>query len=179
MLALSCPRCGRPASVNFAAPHLLRCVTCGFAGPPPPDGARRIEAARAALFGFDARLRQLSRAQRQNLFTASQKRLVFLVLSGVVFVPFAFWALAGVIATVNPEDPTSAFGAGGLLITWGPMLLFVLFSALGYRAVRAKQRLLDAACVARPPLAVGEPSSCHVCGAPLAAPSGHTVLAVR
>ena len=127
------------------------------------------------LFGFDARLRQLSYAQRQNLFTAGQKRLVFLVLTGVVFVPFAFWALAGVLATVNPEDPTSAFGVGGLLITWGPMLLFGLFSWLGYRAIRAKQRLLEAACVARPPLAVGEPSSCHVCGAPLTTPRGHSV----
>lgn len=176
MLAIFCPRCGRPAPANLAAPDAFHCSACGFSGAPPPAAHAQLHAARSVLLRLDVSLRQLSEAQRRSLERAQRQRRLFVAFSAILFVPFLIWGMGGIGAQLAPQDPTEAFGLGGLVLTLGPLALYVLLSSLSYGQIRGKQRRLEEACAARPPRATGEPVGCHVCGAPLAQRSGQAVV---
>jgi hypothetical protein len=171
-LAIACPRCGRPAPANLAAPDVLRCAACGFFGAPPPEIGQRLHAARGLLFSLDVRLRQLSHAQRRAIEGAAQLRLLYFILSSIIAVPLALWALFALAAVVSSDDPTDDYGVAAYVLAVAPLLVFGALTALGHRYIRRKQRALEDACAARPPRERGEPAGCHVCGAPLAPGSG-------
>jgi hypothetical protein len=171
-LGIACPRCGRPAPANLAAPDVLRCAACGFFGAPPPEVGQRLHAARALLFTIDVRLRQLSDAQRRAIEGAARLRNIFIIISAIIAVPLALWALFGSLVSAGSSDPTDDYGVTGYVLAVAPLLLFGALTALGHSYIRRKQGALEAACAARPPRATGEPAGCHVCGAPLAAGSG-------
>lgn len=166
-LAIACPSCGRPMPVNLAAPEVLRCAACGFAGVPPPAIGQRLHAARGILFGLDVRLRQLSAKQRGAIEGASNLRSLFLILSSLIAIPLAIWALAGVAVSVD-DSTGEDYGVTGIVMAIGPLLSYGAISVLGYRYIRRRQRALEDACSAQPPREKGEPAACHVCGAPLA-----------
>jgi LSD1 subclass zinc finger protein len=176
MLAIACPRCGRPAAANLAAPELLCCPACGFRGPPPADAYQKLTAARHMLFGLDVRLRQLGDAQRRSLETARSKRRVFLFVTAFFAFPFTLWALASLGSQLDPVDPADQTSPEGIFFAVGPLAIFALGASLSYRVIKDRQQRLEGACAARPPRARGEPAACHVCGAPLHSAAGMAVV---
>src|SRR6185436_3040915 len=104
MLAIVCPRCGRPAPANLAAPDAFHCSACGFSGAPPPAAHAQLHAARSVLFRLDVCLRQLSDAQRRTLEKARSQRRLFVTFSAILFVPFLIWGMGGISAQLAPED---------------------------------------------------------------------------
>lgn len=176
MLAIACPRCGRPAAANLAAPELLSCPACGFRGPPPADAYQKLQAARHMLFGLDVRLRQLGDAQRRSLETARSKRRGFLFITVVFAFPFALWALASLGSQLDPVDPADSSSPEGVFFALGPLAFFALGASLSYRFIKERQQRLEQACAARPPRVQGEPAACHVCGAPLHSAAGVAVV---
>jgi LSD1 subclass zinc finger protein len=175
MLSTACPTCGAPVVLSLATPDGITCASCGGHALAPPELRQKLHAARALLFGLDVRLRQLTLAQRASLEHARRRRKLFWTISGVLLVPFALWGAGGVAAALDPFDPASEFGVGGLILTLGPLALFVFFTVVMSGQIRKRQRALEAACAARPPRIAGEPAACHVCGAPLPAAQGAIV----
>lgn len=167
MLPMSCSSCGAPGHAGLASPELFRCHACGYNGAPPPEISTRLLAARDLLAGLDVRLRQLSDAQKKSLTSSARQRRIYRWLTAFLFIPFAIWGAGGIGASVSPHDPYSEFGAGGLFLTLGPLVLFVAFALLMYGQIKKRQDRLEQSCLARPPRAAGEPAECHVCGGPL------------
>lgn len=175
MSSTACPLCGAPVLLSLATPDGLACAACGSHSPAPPELRQRLHAARALLFGLDVRLRQLTVAQRASLEKARRRRKLFWTISAVLLVPFAIWGAGGLSAALDPFDPASEFGAGGLFLTLGPLALFLFFTLVMAGQIRKRQQALEAACAARPPPVPGAPAACHVCGAPLAPAQGAIV----
>ncbi|AUX48893.1 hypothetical protein SOCE26_104360 [Sorangium cellulosum] len=165
MLAVHCPRCGRPAPVSLASPDLMACAACHYRGPPPADASHGLRAAAHVLFQTDVRRRQLSEALRRTLATASRRHARLLVVFALAAVPvtgFCAVMLLGMWVSPNTE--------GNLVM--GAMTVAAWLGTVGTGAavlafVRRRQRRIEEACAARPPAAPGEPAACHVCGAPL------------
>ncbi|WP_437287904.1 hypothetical protein [Sorangium sp. So ce406] len=165
MLAVHCPRCGRPAPVSLASPDLMACPACHHRGPPPGEAAQGLRAAAHVVFQADVRRRQLSDALRRTLVTASRRHARLLVVFALASVPitgFAALVLLGI--WVTPDDDGRLVTGGMVVAAW---LGTVGAGAAVLALVRRRQRRLEEACAARPPAAPGEPAACHVCGAPL------------
>ncbi|WP_434044627.1 MULTISPECIES: hypothetical protein [Sorangium] len=165
MLAVHCPRCGRPAPVSLASPDLVACAACHYSGPPPGEAAQGLRAAAHVVFQADVRRRQLSDALRRTLVTASQRHARLLVVFALASVPitgFAALVLLGI--WISPDDDGRLVTGGMVVASWlGTLGAGAAVLAL----VRRRQRRIEEACAARPPAAPGEPAACHVCGAPL------------
>lgn len=172
MLSTACPACGAPVPLSLASPDVVACEACGRQSAAPPELRQRLHAARALVFGVDVRLRQLSLAQRKSLEGAHRQRRVFWIVSGVLLLPFLIWAAGGIGAALEPFDPTNEFGVGGLILTLGPLVMFVGFTVVMAGQIRKRQRALELACAARPLPGSASLAACHVCGAPLATTAG-------
>ncbi|WP_437334927.1 hypothetical protein [Sorangium sp. So ce394] len=170
MLAVHCPRCGRPAPVSLASPDLMECAACHYRGPPPAEAAQGLRAAAHVVFQTDARRRQLSDALRRMLVAASRRHARLLVVFSLASVPIT--ALAAIILLgvwVSPDTEGNLVTGGMVVAAW---LGTVGTGAAVLALMRRRQRRIEEACAARPPAAPGEPAACHVCGAPLGGGDG-------
>ncbi|WP_437577134.1 hypothetical protein [Sorangium sp. So ce887] len=170
MLAVHCPRCGRPAPVSLASPDLMACAACPYRGPPPGEAAQGLRAAAHVVFQTDVRRRQLSDALRRMLVTASQRHARLLVVFALASVPItAFAALLLLGLWVSPDTEGNLVTGGMVVASW---LGTVGAGAAVLVLMRRRQRRIEEACAARPPAVPGEPAACHVCGAPLGGGDG-------
>ncbi|WP_438006918.1 hypothetical protein WME89_51670 [Sorangium sp. So ce321] len=170
MLAVHCPRCGRPAPVSLASPDLMACAACHYRGPPPAAAAQGLRAAAHVVLQTDVRRRQLSDALRRMLVTASQRHARLLVVFALASVPITgFAALILLGLWVSPDTDGDVVTGGMVVASW---LGTVGAGAAVLALVRRRQRRIEEACAARPPAAPGEPAACHVCGAPLGGGDG-------
>ncbi|WP_438017282.1 hypothetical protein WMF18_42035 [Sorangium sp. So ce315] len=165
MLAVHCPRCGRPAPVSLASPDVMECAACHHRGPPPAEAARGLRAAAHIVFQADVRRRQLSDALRRTLVTASRRHARLLVVFALASVPITAFAALVLLGIWISDDSDGRLVTGGMVVAaW---LGTVGAGAAVLAVVRRRQRRIEEACAARPPAAPGEPAACHVCGAPL------------
>ncbi|WP_437734008.1 hypothetical protein [Sorangium sp. So ce1335] len=165
MLAVHCPRCGRPAPVSLASPDLMACAACHHRGPPPAEAAQGLRAAAQIVLQADVRRRQLSDALRRTLATASRRHARLLVVFALASVPITGFAALVLLGLWISADRDGRLVTGGMVVAaW---LGTVGAGAAVLALVRRRQRRLEEACAARPPAAPGEPAACHVCGAPL------------
>ncbi|XXX76822.1 hypothetical protein WMF30_55150 [Sorangium sp. So ce134] len=170
MLAVHCPRCGRPAPVSLASPDLMACAACHYRGPPPVEAAQGLRAAAHVVFQADARRRQLSDALRRMLITASRRHARLLVVFSLASVPITALAALILLGVWISPDPEGNLVTGGMVVAaW---LGTVGTGAAVLALMRRRQRRIEEACAARPPAAPGEPAACHVCGAPLGGGDG-------
>ncbi|HTN89410.1 MAG TPA: hypothetical protein VL242_37295 [Sorangium sp.] len=170
MLAVHCPRCGRPAPVSLASPDFMACAACHYRGPPPAAAAQGLRAAAHVVLQTDARRRQLSDALRRTLVTASRRHARLLVVFALASVPITgFTALILLGLWVSPDTDGDVVTGGMVVASW---LGTVGAGAAVLALVRRRQRRIEEACAARPPAAPGEPAACHVCGAPLGGGDG-------
>ncbi|MEO8877366.1 MAG: hypothetical protein ABI461_17360, partial [Polyangiaceae bacterium] len=165
MLVTSCPRCGKPTPARLASPDEIRCAVCGYDGPPSPDAAPTLLAARDFLLGRDARGRQLDEARARAL--SQNAPLLFGVLFVLASIPLTY-ELATTFHTLRDWSGRNETYGGAVLAT----LLLIGVWIFGFRAffrVKRAQDQLRKACAAVPPDRKGEPARCRVCGGPLAA----------
>ncbi|WP_437762701.1 hypothetical protein WMF27_44895 [Sorangium sp. So ce281] len=170
MLAVHCPRCGRPAPVSLASPDRMACAACHYRGPLPGEAAQGLRAAAHVVFQTDVRRRQLSEALRRRLVTASRRHARLLVVFALASVPITLLGALIVLGVwVSPDTEGNVITGGMVVAAW---LGTVGTGAAVLAVMRSRQRRLEEACAARPPAAPGEPAACHVCGAPLGAGDG-------
>jgi hypothetical protein len=153
----------------------MRCVGCGYDGAVPADVQARLQVARTLLHQMDARQRQLSGLRQIALRQSGWFVLIFVAM----FVVYAgmFAGCGGLCAWLGGEafdDFGSVLWLGGLMFF--PTVVFLVFGLAALGAVRRTRRKLQDACAATVPERPGEPASCHVCGAPLTAPTRGAVV---
>ncbi len=170
MLVTACPRCGKPTPARLASPDEIRCLACGYDGPPLPEAAPTLLAARQFVLERDARSRQLDDARARAL--SQNAPLLFAVLFVLASVPLTYELVTTLPTLMDWSGRNQTYG--------GAVLAFVLFIGIWIFAVRAffrvksAQARLRAACAALPPERQGEPARCRVCGGPL--PAGAAVV---
>ncbi|APR85142.1 Hypothetical protein A7982_10491 [Minicystis rosea] len=170
---MSCPRCGKPSAVSLATPEAMRCTACGYHGAPAPDVVRSLLEAAAVVARSPIQSRQLSDSVRRALSSANAYRLRFTGISMGCSTPVILGALCFGLGQAASNDDTN-----WMLVAFGVAMVLETFAlaALGGALIARRQRAMEEACAARPPSAPGEPSTCHLCGAPLV---GHTEAFVR
>lgn len=173
MLGILCPRCGRPTPVPLSAPDEMRCAACGHAGPTPEPARSRLREAWVALEQLDVRRRQISGAQRLA-FDAHYGR-VLAVFWLLLFSCGAFEGLATAAGIAN-HGFDDWIDIAGPLCGFGACLLSGL---LVLALLRWGRRGFEATYAANPPAIEGGEATCHVCGAPLPAPTVATTGVVR
>jgi hypothetical protein len=144
----------------------MRCAFCGHEGAPPADVASRLQAAAEVVARHQVSERQLHGTVRTLVLYGRVLQGAFGCLALLVLFPllqmFGLFVLKW--ATAKRQDAPMAFGALALL----PMAVIVCGVAIASFAVlRRAARRAEAASAAVPPEREGEPSRCHVCGAPL------------
>lgn len=163
MLAIECPRCGRPTRVELYRPDQLRCLACHYQGPPGTHARTAIDSAARLLGTVDVRQRQLSERQRRTLSRMRQFRWLLLGLLVFGLVVLAPCALCGLVFLTGREAPIPAIACASpflfLATTGGAVVLWSFRNG----------RRLENACAALPPDVEGEPAACHVCGGALEA----------
>ena len=169
MLACLCPRCGRPAPLSLATPTQIACAACRYTGTPDALVVEQLGAAAAALAGLGVEARQLSAVQRRELARGRLTLGCLTVLWVVATVPFALLLGAGVFVLAPEAAKIEGMGQHALLALafLAPLVIVLGAGASARWLLRSRLRRLEARCVAAPPAGPGEPSRCHVCGAPL------------
>ena len=170
MLVTNCPRCGKPTPARLASPDELVCAACGYDGPPSPDAAPTLHAAREFLLGRDVRKRQLDDARAKAL--SQNAPLLFAILFVLASVPCTY-EFATTLHTLRDWSGRNQTYGGAVLAT----LMLVAVWIFGIRAffrIKRAQDELRAACAALPPERKGDPARCRVCGGPL--PAGDAVV---
>jgi DNA-directed RNA polymerase subunit RPC12/RpoP len=166
MKSCPCPSCGTPLPVTVASLHGVRCRSCGFEGPPPPEVVQRLQVAQRELTRLDVRARQFDLHARAAIGRALRVRWGVIVALAVGGLPFLALGAGGLVLGVQHEGPIANRVAGILMISV-PMVVYATAGCLlHWRVVSARNRLL-AACAAVPPLRLGEAAACAMCGAPL------------
>ena len=173
MLVTNCPRCGKPTPARLASPDELVCASCGYDGPPSPDAAPTLHAAREFLLGRDVRKRQLDETRARAL--AQNAPLLFAILFVLASIPCTY-EFASTWHTLRDWSGRSQTYGGAAAAT--VMLIAVwIFGIYGFLRVKRAQDQLRAACAALPPERKGDPARCRVCGGPL--PGGDAVVRCR
>lgn len=175
MIACPCPRCGRPTPLSLGASERVRCLACGYDGPPAPEVAERLRVAGAMLRGLDVRERQLDASQARAIQRALGERATLRLVVALTSLLPALWAAFFLLISLVDDE-----GEGMSLVIVGPPMLLPLaiyggLVALVLRHAGRRREGLLALCAAEPPGAPGEPASCHVCGAPLVGEATHAV----
>lgn len=173
MPVVSCPRCGKPSAVSLATPDAMRCDACSYQGAPAPDVVQSLRDAAAVIARSPIASRQLSDSVKRALGSANSYRLRFTGISAGCSTPVILGALCFGLGQAASHDDTNwmlvAFSLAMVVET-------IALAALGGALIARRQRAMEDACAARPPSAPGEPSTCHLCGAPLV---GHAEAFVR
>jgi uncharacterized Zn finger protein (UPF0148 family) len=170
MLVTTCPRCGKPTPARLASPNEIVCAACGYDGPPSPEAASTLLAAREFLLSRNARSRQLDEARSRAL--AQNAPLLFGALFVLATVPLTY-EFATTFSTLRDWSGRNSTYGGAVL----GALLFVgiwIFGIRSFFRVKRAQEDLRAACAALPPERKGDPARCRVCGGPL--PASNAVI---
>ncbi|MEO8798085.1 MAG: hypothetical protein ABI551_09390 [Polyangiaceae bacterium] len=170
MLVTNCPRCGKPTPARLASPNELRCLACGYDGPPAPSVVPTLQAAREFLFSRNVLDRQLTAARARAL--AQNAPLRFGLLFALTCVPFTASFLSMVSFSMNACGGIERFGSAA--VSSLPLVGLCFYGVRALLRIKRAQDELRAACAALPPERQGEPALCHVCGGPL--PAGDAVV---
>jgi hypothetical protein len=168
MLATRCVECGAPVPASLATPNQIQCRYCGYQGEPSAEAVTHMNAAAAMIATRAAELRQLSGRQQRALGVSSPIVLTLSLLGAALYFTPVTWVLAYFARHLVSS------GTAGLMVTLSASLMAVPL-LLGVVRVWWNHRSLRKACTAAPPEAPGEPSRCHVCGAPLTPEAGKVV----
>jgi len=160
--AATCPHCGAPTRVSLESPDAMACSACGYRGPPAPNVRQGLYEARQALFGIDARRRQLGWVQQRVGAGAKSSGGVGCIFAALL-VPFG--GCGGCLFALTAEGETSDIGTAIILL--GPAFFIVLVGGIILRELRRTRKRVEDACAAVPPAVPGAPLGCHVCGADL------------
>ena len=162
MLRTLCPRCGGPAPASLAQPEVMRCGSCHYYGPTPPEALSQLHAAAAIVLRAPIRDRQLADSVKRAVHSGWSYRRRFGVLFFVCAAPIVLVGLIFQFALIMAHQPVwiALLGIAMFLET-------VAFGVLGFKLTSARQRETELACAARPPLYPGEPATCHTCGGPV------------
>lgn len=146
----------------------MRCVACGYDGPPPARVPERLRAVAAELFRVDAAKRQYGDAQRRAFGWLARIRLLYgLSVVFLVIVPFSTCGACG--ALMLEMAPEAQWSIGALFFS--PGLAALASGVAGYVWLTRRERRAQDLATAVPPIAPGAPAGCRVCGADLP-PSG-------
>lgn len=163
MIAVECPKCGKPTPAFPLTPERVRCRACNYDGPPRPEVVEQLRAS-AHQIGA-AQQRQAQRLGASQLWAhaplfAQRARLrgvlVLLILPAIVFL--------GIVAvSIFGDDPYYA-----MTILFGlPLVAFAGSMFFAKRVIDRRIGELTEAFGAIPPAIAGGPAQCHLCGADL------------
>ena len=113
MITTNCPSCGVPTPVSLAFPDMMSCPSCGFSGPVPTEAGERLKSAAELVQSQDARLRQLTKRERQTLESGW---IFYLIYGGVsvVFLTPALW----IHSSDREKTAPSGLGPSPNTVTW-------------------------------------------------------------
>jgi DNA-directed RNA polymerase subunit RPC12/RpoP len=174
MPVISCPNCGKPSIASLAKPDAMQCAACGHRGSPPPDVVHSLREAAAIIGRSSVEARQLTDSVKRALASGNSYRRRFTWIFGGCSTPVVLFMLLMVIGAIATKAKD---GNGFVLAACFAMIVETVLLGIAGRALLARrQRMMEEACAAHPPSAPGEPTTCHVCGAPLL---GHAEAFVR
>jgi hypothetical protein len=151
----------------------MRCDACGYNGAPSSDVLSALREAAAVVARSPIEARQLSDSIKRALGSGNSYRRRFTWIFAVCTAPVVIAALLFAIGQAVSSDDLN-----GVLIAFSLAMVIetALLGVLGRAILARRQRLMEDACAARPPASPGEPTTCHICGAPLI---GHAEAFVR
>jgi hypothetical protein len=165
--------------VSLSTPEWLRCASCGYIGAPAPATVIQLKQAAAVLAQLDANTRQLGQLARKVVSAKERHSGWAISLISLMLLAGTMPTVLVLLLTVVPAVVQGRIeGNIYMLVSWGPPSLVASVALIGtVLLIKRNLRRITERSAAIAPLAMGEPCSCHICGAPLpATPSPAGVL---